>query len=142
MGGPVFDLRVLGKVRRRFEHRTQCLLGRAVALGPHAPWLHQRAEPLVQQPDAIPEVGIAGSVIEPSDYDNDGDIDLFLGGRVITGRYPYPASSLLLINEGGKFTFQNDELAPQLSNIGLVTDAQWVDINNDEKIDLVMTGDK
>lgn len=91
--------------------------------------------------NAIPEVGIAGSVIVPSDYDNDGDIDLFLGGRVITGRYPYPASSLLLVNDGGKFSFQNDELAPQLSGIGLVTDAVWTDINNDEKIDLVITGE-
>ncbi len=91
--------------------------------------------------DAIPEVGIAGSVIVPSDYDNDGDIDLFLGGRVITGRYPYPASSLLLVNDGGKFSFQNDALAPQLNSIGLVTDAVWTDINSDKKIDLVVTGE-
>ena len=91
--------------------------------------------------EAIPEVGIAGSVIVPSDYDNDGDIDLFLGGRVITGRYPYPASSLLLINEGGKFSFQNDKLAPQLNSIGLVTDAIWTDLNNDDKTDLVITGE-
>lgn len=91
--------------------------------------------------DAIPEVGIAGSVIVPSDYDNDGDIDLFLGGRVITGRYPHPASSLLLINDGGRFTVQNDRLAPQLNSIGLVTDAQWVDLDNDTKTDLVITGE-
>ena len=89
----------------------------------------------------IPEVGIAGSVIVPSDYDNDGDIDLFLGGRVITGRYPYPASSLLLVNDDGKFTFKNDELAPQLNGVGMVTDAVWTDINNDNKIDLVITGE-
>lgn len=91
--------------------------------------------------DAIPEVGIAGSVVIPSDYDQDGDIDLFLGGRVITGRYPHPASSLLLVNQGGRFTIQNDALAPDLNQIGLVTDAQWVDINDDTKIDLVVTGE-
>lgn len=91
--------------------------------------------------EAIPQVGIAGSVIVPSDYDNDGDIDLFLGGRLITGKYPYPASSLLLVNDGGKFTFQNDKLAPQLNSIGLVTDAVWTDINSDSKIDLVVTGE-
>ncbi|MEP3210649.1 MAG: VCBS repeat-containing protein [Maribacter sp.] len=91
--------------------------------------------------NAIPEVGIAGSIVVPSDFDNDGDIDLFLGGRVITGKYPYPASSLLLVNESGKFTFQNDKLAPELNGVGLVTDAEWIDINNDNKIDLIITGE-
>mgnify|MGYP000385813241 CR=1 FL=1 len=91
--------------------------------------------------DALPKVGIAGSVVVSSDYDNDGDIDLFVGGRVITGRYPQPASSLLLVNNDGKFTIQNDKLAPQFNNIGLVTDAVWVDMNNDKKDDLVLTGE-
>lgn len=89
----------------------------------------------------IPEVGIAGSVVVPSDYDGDGDIDLFIGGRLITGRYPYPTSSLLLTNTNGKFTIENDNLAPQLNNVGLVTDAVWVDMNNDKKEDLVLTGE-
>lgn len=91
--------------------------------------------------DAIPQAGIAGSVVVPSDYDGDGDIDLFIGGRLITGRYPQPASSLLLINEGGKFTIQNDKLAPEFNNIGLITDAVWADINNDKKTDLIITGE-
>lgn len=91
--------------------------------------------------EAIPEVGIAGSVIVPSDYDNDGDIDLFLGGRVITGRYPYPASSLLLVNENGKFSYKNDELAPELNSVGMVTDAVWADMNQDGKTDLIITGE-
>ncbi len=91
--------------------------------------------------DALPQVGVAGSVVSPSDYDNDGDIDLFVGGRVITGRYPHPASSLLLINSKGKFTIGNDDWAPQLGNLGLVTDATWVDMNNDKKDDLVLTGE-
>ena len=91
--------------------------------------------------NAIPEVGISGSVVVPSDYDNDGDIDLFIGGRLITGKYPHPASSLLLINDGGKFTIQNDRLAPELQGLGLVTDAKWIDINNDQQVDLVITGE-
>jgi len=90
---------------------------------------------------ALPQVGIAGSIVVPSDYDGDGDIDLFLGGRVITGRYPHPASSLLLVNTDGIFDFQNDALAPGLNNIGLVTDAVWSDINNDRKPDLILTGE-
>ena len=91
--------------------------------------------------ETIPEVGIAGSVVVPTDYDNDGDTDLFVGGRAITGKYPLPASSLLLINENGKFSIQNDVLAPELNNIGLVTDAVWTDINNDKKTDLIVTGE-
>ncbi len=90
---------------------------------------------------ALPQVGIAGSVVVPSDYDNDGDIDLFVGGRLITGKYPHPASSLLLINDNGEFSIENDKLAPQLMKIGLITDAVWVDINNDKKTDLVLTGE-
>ena len=89
----------------------------------------------------IPEVGIAGSVVTPSDYDGDGDIDLFVGGRVVTGQYPYPASSLLLVNEGGQFSIQNDRLAPGFNKIGLVTDAQWTDINGDNETDLILTGE-
>ncbi len=91
--------------------------------------------------NAIPEVGIAGSIVVPADYDNDGDIDLFVGGRVITGQYPHPASSLLLINNKGKFTIANETFAPALNNVGLVTSATWTDMNNDKKTDLVITGE-
>jgi len=91
--------------------------------------------------NVLPKVGISGSVVSPCDYDNDGDIDLFIGGRLITGRYPQPASSLLLINTNGKFTIQNENLAPELNQIGLITDAVWVDINNDDKKDLIITGE-
>ncbi|TMM53402.1 RNA-binding protein [Maribacter algarum] len=91
--------------------------------------------------DALPQVGIAGSVVTPSDYDGDGDIDLFVGGRVITGRYPHPASSLLLVNTNGKFEIRNDDLAPELGGLGLVTDATWIDLDNDKKDDLLLTGE-
>ena len=91
--------------------------------------------------DALPKVGIAGSVVLPSDYDGDGDTDLFVGGRVITAKYPYPASSLLLVNDNGIFSIKNETLAPELINIGLVTDAVWADINNDKKTDLILTGE-
>ncbi|MRI00098.1 RNA-binding protein [Kriegella sp. EG-1] len=91
--------------------------------------------------DALPLVGIAGSIVIPSDYDNDGDLDLFVGGRLITGRYPYPASSALLINENGNFKMGNDQFAPDLGGLGLVTDAVWTDLNADGKTDLIVTGE-
>jgi hypothetical protein len=91
--------------------------------------------------DALPKVGIAGSVATPSDYDGDGDTDLFVGGRLITGKYPYPASSALLINNQGKFTMGAQTFAPDLEGLGMVTDAFWSDINEDEKVDLIVTGE-
>ena len=89
----------------------------------------------------MPEVISAGSVVKPYDYDQDGDIDLFVGGRVIPGKYPYAPSSYLLTNNQGTFTIATPELAPELENIGMVTDAVWIDINNDGQVDLIVTGE-
>ncbi len=78
------------------------------------------------------------SCVRPCDYDNDGDIDLFVGGRVIPGQYPLTPISYLLTNNGkGEF------LVTQVpfSKIGMVSDAQWVDLNNDGRMDLVMCGE-
>ncbi len=91
--------------------------------------------------NGLPKLIGSGSVITPSDYDNDGDIDLFVGGRVIPGKYPLPAKSYLLINNNGSFSIETPNLAPELENIGLVTDATWIDINNDEKQDLIVSGE-
>ncbi|WP_165748790.1 VCBS repeat-containing protein [Cellulophaga sp. Z1A5H] len=89
----------------------------------------------------LPEMASSGSVVTSSDYDNDGDLDLFVGGRVVPGKYPYAPTSYLLINTEGNFTIKTPELAPDLEKIGMVTDAIWSDINNDNKIDLVVTGE-
>jgi len=91
--------------------------------------------------DALPEIVSAGSVVIPSDYDNDGDIDLFIGGRVIPGEYPHAPISYLLKNEKGKFKNSTSQLAPELEKIGMVTDATWIDINDDNQLDLVVTGE-
>ena len=74
----------------------------------------------------------------PCDYDNDGDIDLFVGGRVIPGQYPATPESFLLTNDGkGYFTKVNTSFA----KAGMVTDAQWIDLNNDGRKDLVICGE-
>ncbi|WP_282085775.1 VCBS repeat-containing protein [Aquimarina algiphila] len=90
---------------------------------------------------ALPEVITAGSVVVPADYDNDGDIDLFVGGRVIPGKYPYSPISYLLVNTKGTFSRATQELAPELEQIGMVTDAVWTDINGDNALDLIVTGE-
>ncbi len=93
-----------------------------------------------------PEVAISGKVVAADDYDNDGDLDLFLGGRLLPGQYPYPASSVILRNEGGtdqQLRYQNvtTTVAPLLDSLGLVTDAQWTDFDQDGLTDLVVVGE-
>lgn len=78
------------------------------------------------------------SCVRPCDFDGDGDIDLFIGGRVVPGRYPTTPQSYLLVNNG-KGVFTLAEVPFTLA--GMVTDAQWVDLNKDGRKDLVMCGE-
>ncbi len=91
--------------------------------------------------DALPPVGVSSSCITAADYDDDGDMDLFIGGRVVPGNYPLPAKSYLLRNDNGKFTDVTATIAPELEMTGLVCAALWTDFDNDNKIDLVVTGE-
>jgi hypothetical protein len=68
-------------------------------------------------------------------------MDLFVAGRNMPWSYPDPEISVLLMNEGGKFTDVTKTIAPGLINIGMVNDAKWVDFNNDSLIDLVVVGE-
>ncbi|HTJ50147.1 MAG TPA: FG-GAP-like repeat-containing protein, partial [Cyclobacteriaceae bacterium] len=88
----------------------------------------------------LPEMLISGSCVRPSDIDKDGDIDLFVGGRIIPGRYPETPESTILINNG-KGVFSIATIADELKHIGMVTDAVWVDLNHDKIDDLVVVGE-
>lgn len=91
--------------------------------------------------NSLPENYTAGSVVIPSDIDNDGDIDLFVGGRVVPSKYPYAPKSSIYINNNGVFSNSTKDIAPELERIGMVTDAVWFDINNDKKDDLIICGE-
>jgi len=78
------------------------------------------------------------SCVRPCDFDNDGDIDLFVGGRVVPGKYPATPQSYLLLNNG-KGIFSTAEVP--FSTTGMVTDAQWLDLNKDGRKDLVICGE-
>ena len=69
------------------------------------------------------------------DIDKDGDLDVFVGTRLISGKYGFPPTSYLLINNAGRFTKAPSNIAPSLENIGMVTDAVFTDIDNDEDED-------
>ena len=82
------------------------------------------------------------ATVEPADYDRDGDTDLFVGVRVIPGLYGVACNGYLLNNDGkGNFEDVTADIAPGLSDIGMIRDAEWVDINNDSLKDLVVVGD-
>jgi hypothetical protein len=90
---------------------------------------------------ALPQMLVSTSCVAASDFDHDGDIDLFVGGRVIPGRYPEAPESFLLENKGGKFESVSGSKASELSRIGMVTDAEWIDVNGDGWDDLVVVGE-
>ncbi|WP_420154565.1 VCBS repeat-containing protein [Siphonobacter sp.] len=91
---------------------------------------------------ALPKMLENKSGVYPADFDKDGDIDLFVSGRVTAYAYGKPPRSFLLVNDGkGNFSDQTDRLAPELRLAGLLTDAHWSDFDGDQKPDLLVIGD-
>lgn len=92
--------------------------------------------------NALPKMLVSKSCVRSADFNRDGFTDLFIGGRVIPGRYPEPPESFLLINDGkGTFTNEIASIAPSLQQAGMITDAAWADINGDGQKDLVTVGE-
>ncbi|RPG32780.1 MAG: RNA-binding protein [Muricauda sp. TMED12] len=81
------------------------------------------------------------STVAGGDFDSDGDIDLFIGGRVVPGHYPEAPTSYLLENRNGQFVDVTQEVAPSIKNIGMVSSAVWTDFDDDSHLDLVLVGE-
>jgi enediyne biosynthesis protein E4 len=98
-----------------------------------------------QNKTALPQFLKSGSCVKATDFDHDGDLDLFVGGRVEVNAYPKPVSSYILRNDSKKgltkFTDVTQQFAPNLKNIGLVCDALWTDYDNDGWQDLMLAGE-
>ncbi|MFT5409213.1 MAG: hypothetical protein ACI9NC_001934, partial [Verrucomicrobiales bacterium] len=92
---------------------------------------------------ALPAVADSGSCVVAADYDQDGDLDLFVGGRVVPREYPTSPPSRLLrndsSNEGVQFSDVTAAVAPALRQVGMVTAALWSDADNDGDQDLLIT---
>ena len=94
---------------------------------------------------ALPEMLTSGLRVSSVDYDKDGDLDLFVGGRLIPRNYPLPANSYILENVSTrgnpKFIDVTKKIAPELEKLGMVTSSLWSDFDNDGQIDLIVVGE-
>ncbi len=91
--------------------------------------------------DALPTMLTSKSCVRAADIDKDGDVDLFLGGRVVPGNYPTAPPSYLLINDGHGHFIDGTKSLPFLETAGMITDALWLDMNNDGYPDLITVGE-
>ncbi|GAB4015349.1 VCBS repeat-containing protein [Spirosoma koreense] len=90
----------------------------------------------------LPRTLESNSCVRAADFDRDGDLDLFVGGRMVPGQYGQNPDQLLLVNDGkGNFRKATKDLMPFSKEIGMVKDAVWADVDNDHYPDLVLVGD-
>ncbi|CAM3792778.1 VCBS repeat-containing protein [Aquirufa aurantiipilula] len=89
----------------------------------------------------LPSLGVSKSCIQIIDINQDRLLDVFVGGRVIPGKYPECPASFVLLNQGaGKFKNISAQF-PAIQHAGMVTDAAWDDLNQDGKKELVLVGE-
>lgn len=91
--------------------------------------------------DKLPKINSSGSVVEAEDFDGDGFVDVFVGGRTPFSQYPKADDSYLLKNENGILVDVTEQYNKGLRNPGMITDAKWADVDNDNVKDLILVGE-
>ncbi len=92
--------------------------------------------------NALPKLLASKGCVKAVDIDGDGDLDLFVGGKIVPRSYPVAPNSYILINDGrGHFDEKTQNICPEIAQIGMVTDALWLDLNNDKQQDLILVGE-
>jgi enediyne biosynthesis protein E4 len=86
----------------------------------------------------LPPLPINAGAVAAADFEHNGRLGVFIGGRILPGQYPQPPSSALLANRGGRFEDVTDTLAPGLREVGMVTSALWTDVDGDGWPDLLL----
>ncbi|MCU0862484.1 MAG: FG-GAP-like repeat-containing protein [Planctomycetes bacterium] len=94
----------------------------------------------VARAGVLPDTATSSSCVTAADFDRDGDLDLFVGGRVEPGRFPRAPDSRLLRNDDGRFVDATEALLPALRDVGMVTAAVWSDLDGDGFQDLAVAG--
>ncbi len=89
----------------------------------------------------LPPMLTSGGCVTASDFDKDGDLDLFIGGRIVPSKYPFPPISYLLQNDDNSFIDITSTHALDMEKVGLVTDAIWTDYDKDGDDDLMVVGE-
>jgi len=117
-------------------------------LGPSSPllqgrlYINQGGGRFARDTRALPTMLTSTATVKAGDFNGDGRPDLFVGGRLTPGNYPYPTRSYVLRNDGGHFTDVTEEVAPELAHPGgMITDAVWIDFDGDGRLDLVTVGE-
>ncbi len=95
----------------------------------------------IKNTDFLTTTHVSSSKISIADFNKDGYPDVFVGGRHVPRSYPSATSSRLLMNKKGKLMDITIDSAPELQDIGMVTDATWTDYNNDGHTDLIVVGE-
>lgn len=94
-----------------------------------------------QIPGVIPDLGAVGLRVTSFDYDSDGDLDLFFGGRVTPTQWPLTPSSAVLRNDGNRFVDVTGTVGGDFAKCGMVTDLTWVNLDKDPSPELVVVGE-
>lgn len=112
-----------------------------VDAGPHRLFINDGKGAFKLSSGLLPDIKTSASVVIANDFDQDGDQDIFVGGRIKPREYPLSPKSYVLRNDGGKFSDVTSSLNGDLQLPGMISDAAWADIDHDGKSDLILVGE-